>query len=459
MLLVLGALLGLTLLITPIGRLLLVLTGAIGSLQATEGTSTAKLGFLALLVLCGVIATARMPGILRDPRLRAFRWVPLTSMALAAYLLASQQIAAANGNDFTAWARDVIAYLILAVAPLVGLDVAAGSSVRAVVRIILILGVVSTAAFTVTWLGRRGYQLAGQDSLALASMPLCVLPFAYALARGFLGPQRWRWLSFAIAIPLLLLTTGTRTAIVFVLGLLGLVGRSSKRRVSPLRAVLGGLIACVAIAVLLPHVATTLTADPQFLSRRFGSIQALLSRGGSSDESYLQRSLAYHYADVAWQQHFWLGTGPGHYFPPIARGKDPSLQVDTPVTLLSKFGVVGAAIIVGYLVAIISAVFRTRAITGYTTELTATRVSVFVMLALAPFASLLDDKGVGLSLMVLIALTGARAMQAPSGEVTEVHPDDLVSEESPVSVAADKYQSDHSRLAVSDHAPTRRNSC
>lgn len=404
-----GAMLVLFLTTMPLGRLVVVVGGAILVFQSSEGVSAPKLAYLGLLALCAAVSWVRVHALIRaDPRFRSFRALPGLSLILVGYLATTLVIAGRNGIAQTEWARDVIAYLLMAVAPLIALDAVLNASLRAIQFVVMTVGIAAALLFMVTWLGRRGFQVVDNESVALASMTLCVLPFCYALIKT-LKPGRHRigWMALAGTIPAALLVTGTRTTFVLGTALVGMAGSRKKMRVSPATVLVVALLGGAAVVYLIPALALAVTGDPQFFGERFGSLGSLLDGGTVYDESYRQRQLAYNFTRDVWHLHFWLGTGPGYYFNNVDPSKPATLSLDSPYLVLAKFGVLGASLMVGYVVAVFAMVFRCRRETGYTVELTAVRMTVPVLFALVPFGPLLNDKGFALMLALCVALVGA----------------------------------------------------
>jgi O-antigen ligase len=140
--------------------------------------------------------------------------------------------------------------------------------------------------------------------------------------------------------------------------------------------------------------------------------------GTSSDASYVERSRQTKVAWETFQANPVLGAGPGTTFvwERINGVITASFTMDTPLTFLAKFGLVG---ILAVLV-IVSRYWRfTRSLVrdgGPTVEKLALVGYLAVAVAIIPANSPLEDKGFSLGLMLLLALalSGSNVAHASS---------------------------------------------
>jgi hypothetical protein len=326
-------------------------------------------------------------------------------------ICASGIVAHEHGIATGDWMRDVLPYLLLAVLPVVGLDAAADSSPRAMELVVAALGLVAAAGMAVDWLHRRQVSSLGVDRVVLSTTALVALGLSLAITRGGLGPGRLRWLALAVAIVTLMLVTGSRTNLVVLFAVVGLIGARHKMRISLLRAGTTVVVGLLAVAVALPLVASRVVSDPQFLSSRIDAALLVLSGQASADQSFEIRHNAYLMATGQYQLHPWFGTGPGFTYP------DGGFTLDTPLLTLAKWGIVGTLVIAGYLLTLTTCFVRVRRIGGYSVIGTAARGWWFALVALIPFGSWLEDKGFALAVTVIVAAVASSARASMTARV------------------------------------------
>ena len=396
------------LLTRPAGRFVLVLIGALLVFQSSAAVGAPKLAFFATFLGCAAVSGFRVRRLLPQPWATALRPVLVGGPLYLGYLLLTSVVAVHNGSGISSWERDVVPYALLAIGPLIAVDAASTLSGPAATRLVVVLGLVVPFGFSSAWLARRGVDVLPIQRFVLATFALPVVLFAYTLVRGSIGPHRARWLMLAVWIGAILLISGTRTNLVLGLGILGVVGNRNKARLNSVRA------AAVAVAVAALGTGTVLwlgrvSGQSAFLSRRASLAAEFLGTG--NDQSAALRRRAYTFSLDAFRSHPLLGTGPGHIFPSEYSGTGGT-SLDSPLLVPAKFGILGTAALLVFLVAIVVCFHRARRLAGWSPVGTTGRVTVVIFLALTPFGPLPEDKGFPLGIMVLLLLLGVELREA-----------------------------------------------
>ena len=409
-----GAVLGIALLglvmAKSSARLLVTLIGALLVFQSP--TSLGKIVYLAVATLCFALSSLRLMAQGENVRLIAFRPMAYAGWAAAAVITLSLPVALSEGAEAEAWLQDVLPYILLITLPVVGLDAAVDMPARAVSGLLGVMGVVAAVGFMVDWLDRRHVSTLGMGRLILATTTLAALGFCYAATRAALGPHRPRWSTAAVVIAASMLVTGTRTNLVLLVALIGIVGRKSLGFVSPLRAATTASVFIAATCGFIVVLAQNLISDPEFLQKRIRI--ALNFAGERQDQSYEMRRSAYSLAHERFIEHPWFGAGPGYKYP------NGLMSLDTPWMTPAKFGVVGTLVILVFLVTVGWCVRRTTRLTsGKVPALyLAARAWALLLLTLTPFFPWVEDKGTALAVMVLVA----SAAMSRTGEVAVPQP-------------------------------------
>ncbi len=189
---------GILLLVDARVRILFVVFGGLLTLQSSSG-----FGSLKLLYLAGIMASfgAALFSFSRssDTSMRWFVWPILrASVAISALILVSYLVAKDHAVVRVDWLRDVAPYLLFAMAPFFALDAQRAFSRRALVRLLVIGGLVATASFSTHWLEQRNIANLPFSQFALSSFFFPAALFAYATAAGLHERQhRTRWLALA----------------------------------------------------------------------------------------------------------------------------------------------------------------------------------------------------------------------------------------------------------------------
>lgn len=399
-----AALGGLLLLVDHRARILFLVFGGLLTLQSSSTLGSLKLVYLAGICVSFAGATFRLST--TEERFNRRLAAPLlrVSVAMIVLIVISFFVAQAQGTHHKDWLRDVAPYVLFAFAPIFALDASAMSR-RALKRLLVIAGMVATAAFATHWLQARQIAQLPFSSLGLSSFYFPAALFVYAIASALhVNRRRLLWGALGIAVFTLLIATGTRTTLILALAPIAAV-MSARRYAGSrfIRLAIAGPIALVLMAggaygvILATHASTTI------ITKR---ISILKHTGTSSDASYLDRQAQTHAAAKIFDANPVFGAGPGKYFKWIQTdGKRFStLVLDSPVDFPAKFGLMGLAVI-GFLVlnyaSFVRASFRfnhprpeTLALAGY----------AVVAVAGSVLATPLEDKGLTLGLILLLAL-------------------------------------------------------
>lgn len=400
-----GLALILAVLASPLARLGTFVLGGLLVLGSSSDLTMSKVAYAGLLVLvCGISLT----NLLRQPPawFTQARWWLWLGVALVGAMVVST--IAAPVSDPAAVVRQGLFYLLIPIAPLVGVETGRHLSGLATTRFAALCGTLSAIGFGVDWLTRRGVASFDLPYLVLGSTVLAGLGFAVALvmATYTAGSRRVGWGLIAFIIPTAMLVTGTRSNLVLFVVILGLLGPVAKMRLSPARAVGITISVVAALGVLLPLAARYVLSDPTFLERRVFAALQVLSGDAAADQSFMYRSMQYAYALQQMDARPWLGSGLG-WSPPFA--------MDTPLLTVVKVGVVGTALVVAYLIASMRVISRLGAMHGHSPMHSAARGVAFMVVALVPFGSPLEDRGLSFALALVfagVAAAGAGADRA-----------------------------------------------
>jgi O-antigen ligase len=397
-----AAVLGAMIVSDPRARFLLVIGGGLLFLQGSDELTTSKLGYLAIVSLAFIAAATNM---LRAGRSGAFHLArPLLTSSFAIFVMiaASFLVAQANGHFVTTWVRDVAPYALFAMAPVFAIDAHTAFSPR-LLRIILVLaGSVATISYVVEWSLQRGIVELPVSRVALPSFLLvgALVAFGFAAALGG-HKSTGRWLLLTAGILTLLPLTGSRSIVVLVVVPLAIVlaaRRGALRRSLRLAAIVPVVVLIVLVAV--QGLLLTSNANVEAFSER---IEALADAGASDDQSYRERALQFEVSWSAFLSAPLTGVGPGARFDWQGSG-DAWLVLDTPLSFLAKFGLIGVGAVLVTAIAYLSFLRRLRRAMGVTVPY----LALIGYLALVAGWSVLyvpfEDKGSGLAFGILTAI-------------------------------------------------------
>jgi hypothetical protein len=256
-----------------------------------------------------------------------------------------------------------------------------------------------------TWIERRGFASLPLDSLFFPSIGLTTALFVYALARAQIGRRgTGRWMLLAGLLLTLMLATGTRTNLLFLLAPAIVALLSGQGLRSMLR--LGGVMAGLVVMTLVLGFAVG-----QFTGVGGGSIGSRLlsvsnARSGSvAGQSWQMRMEQTQLAWQTFQEHTLIGSGLGHRF----LYEDPfgyvsnNYYLDTPIIFLAKLGLVGLLVICMFVVAY-WLVCRELRKAENTIPSTALASFLVIWMLTLPLGLPIEEKGFSLGLVFLVAI-------------------------------------------------------
>ncbi|WP_341927817.1 hypothetical protein [Nocardioides psychrotolerans] len=385
-------------LISAKARILATAGGALLVFQAPG--DEAKIAYLGLLIVCLMVAARNLARSDDRVSLQAFRPMLTATVAVLALLAFSYLNATTNQIAPIDWFRDALGYFLILALPLVGLEASQHLSRRWLMTTLTVLGLVAAVGLALDWLGRRG--AASTERVVLATATFTLLALAFVAVKAGLGPKRIRWMVALVVIVGSLVATGSRTnALLLVMVLVGIVGAQRRARVPlPRIILLGGVFALVAV-YFSTFLSDSGLVEANFFTNRLRALTDAAGGGLSQDQSFLAREYSYRLAQKRWEASPWLGGAPGYIYRPSGL-----YTLDTPWMVPAKFGVVGTALLLGYLLTVARCVRRlaTRTVAP---EFTAARGWMLAMIALTPFGPWIEDKGTGIALMMIVAIAVA----------------------------------------------------
>jgi hypothetical protein len=401
-----AALVGALLLVDGRARLALVVFGGLFLLQRSAGLSASKIGLLAAFLIAFVGALFNVRKIRRTAPYQLARPLLSISIPFASIVVLSMFAAHLRGTPLSDTVRDATPYLLFASTPVFVLDAQSVLSRRALQRFLIAAGLLGAISFAVVWLQRRGLAYLPLSRVGVASVFVPAALFSFAMATALqASAKRLRWLLLAAALLALLVPTGTRTTLAlfvapFVIAIASRHGFATRAfRLAAVAPIAVALAFVFGLAVIeFTHANTT------FLQKR---ITLLKSSGNSqSDASYNDRIKAAHAAWSAFRSNPVFGVGTGYSFEYIPQGSQvPTIgfQLDTPLTFLAKFGIIGLALLAFVanrfwsflrMMGRVSPGIAYLALTGY----------VGVVVALSVFTPPFEDKGFSYGLILVLAL-------------------------------------------------------
>jgi len=390
-----------------------VVGGLLVLVSSTNHLSAAKVAYFAGVALA-LISILRHRELWVDLRQRSttIRTLAPMTLALGALIVLSLPVAHAEHTGLSPWLRDASTYGLVAAVPLFIWDFERNASPRLGRLAVLLLavgGVLSGLSLIVQWLGSRGVTSA---TISLHLLPGQFLPGALALllaARAGTVSRGRGWYALgALAIPLALILTGTRSLLsLLVCVVIVLISRWQDKRTLLLwigAAVVAVTILVAALVALGNHGHPGLAR----LSHRITSIPHTVAHP-NSDASYRVRANQWHVAWQTFKAHPILGAGPGHTFTWSCRssgcltGTQSRYDLDSPVSFLAKFGLVGLVALAFVVFGLVSFLRARRPTAPHDAWLAFTWYLVFAVIEL-PFGWPLEQKDFALGLLLLGAL-------------------------------------------------------
>jgi hypothetical protein len=404
----------------------------IGGVTTLQGSNVLDPPKLAYLIVAGVCVLSSILAVVRrraSADARAMRALLVASIGLVAVVAASFPIALAAGTPVTNWFRDAANYGLFAAVPFVALDAYWSGRQRPLVALLLVVGVFATTSYALAWMDSRHIIDAPVDRLVLPSGQLTTALFALLIALSIAGRRSVALWTVAVGVDMaVLLLVGGRARIPMLAlplavaviawrlgpGRLALCVAGQAAVAAAAFALLYGTVSVVPSLGGLPTVTAGPSASPEVsrppspIDKRFESIPGLMTNL-ASDASFQERVAQ---TIAAWQVFVAspvLGSGPGREISWV-NSQDQivrSYNLDTPVMVAAKFGVVGAAVIAAWMLALFRLAWR----------LVSPARTAWQALALAGFALLIpyawlfvvpiEDKGLAFSLMILLPLAQA----------------------------------------------------
>jgi hypothetical protein len=337
-----ATLLCLPLLQSPALRVVWVVFGTVVFFGTTDELTAGKLAFLYGLAfaLTGSLFRARSAA-----RTEAFRLVaPLFVVTVTFCIVAvvSGVVSTLHGTPQTNWLRDLAPYVLFAAVPLLALDAASSFGKRGLERLLVAAGLAAALSFAVKFVTVRG--IADLSSLP-AGFPSTLLAAAlasYAIAKLLnASGRRSAWLLVGAVTLAALLVTGTRTTLILLIApfvMVFAIPAGFGARLTRLAVALPLL--ALAIGISLQSIVKASSGDEDILKRR---VELLLDTGGGRDQSFADRITQTEVAREIFEEYPLLGAGPGIEFVwhDTFGERFVGLTVDTPISFLSKFGLLG----------------------------------------------------------------------------------------------------------------------
>lgn len=386
-------------------RLLVVFVGGLLVFQSNSEISYAKYAYLALSILAVGLSLVRLART-RSQLLNVFKPLIPASLILVTVILASGVVALGTEVSPAEWLRDASSYMFIALLPAVGLDAAMDTTARQAGVGLVMVAFIASGGHALDWLSRRDASSVDVGRVVLASTSLVALCFSYTLTRAVLGPRRLLWIIASGAIISIMLSSGSRAALLLFVAILGLIGFRNHGR-GRLRWVVGIALVVGSITVVVaPIVSNVLTGSPDFFQSRLRAALTVLDGNASSDLSYQVRAHSYEVTRQAFLESPWFGVGPGHTY----RGLTSlTTNLDSPWLVPAKLGLVGVAALLAYFGTMVMCVSRLRRLVGDLVLVTAGRGWMLVLLVLVPFGPWIEDAGFALALMIFLTALVATA--------------------------------------------------
>jgi O-antigen ligase len=396
-------------------RFVVVVFGAITVFQSSEELTAPKLLYLFALGVSFGAVLLRLPTLVDTPVYRDLRPMLRASTVTFALVLASLPVSALNDVPQKAWLRDIGPYVMVACAPFFALDAHTSMTGKTLRRLLVVGGTLGALGFTARWLTNRAIADLSFVPVGLPTILLASTVFAYGVAVLLHGDRRrLAWAALTSLVFAMLLSTGTRTALILLAAPLAIVVGSGHRLTQrSVRLVVAAPFVALLVFIGAQAVLGVTNADRERLASR---TNLLFATGQTdTDQSYIDRLAQTDAAWKAFRSSPVFGTGPGT---PIVWTDSfnkvlSSPSVDSPVSFLAKFGAIGL-IAAGFLVVGFVATLRAfRARTGQVT---------IVQLALIGFAAVIvcwtllqnpyEDKGFAIGLTLLLAVAAREAGDA-----------------------------------------------
>lgn len=399
-------------LLSPQGRLMAFVLGTLATAGSSAGVTTLELafvGFLIPLTIAAFVSVNRRIRSVNPEEANILRSVRNGAMLSLIATMVGVCVGIFNHGSLLDATRASVSYFSITVAVLCGLDCWDEVRRSFVSGLATVVSVVSATSFMLFYSHARGVT-AAESVGPLPILPSMVLAgLGVALGVTQLAENRARLVTSVIRLlyPIAaLLASGTRTGLVLIVAFAS--GLSRKRNgdspalVLALSLLLGGL-------VMFPmlNLVSRLTGTTDFASERLRSIREVITMGISSDASGESRVIRYRVAWDAFMDSPTVGRGLGaQYFDGVRH----LYYLDTPLMYLATFGIAGFVLIGVGIAFICRGLWRGTNLKDVR-DSQAKRLLIgvgAVVMALSPFSVVLEDRGLAVTIALLLAFTFGR---------------------------------------------------
>lgn len=416
-------------------RLAIVTVGGILVLQSTDSVDASKVAYLLLAGIAVAGTLLRLPRLRHTDSFSSLRELLGASVVLLFVIALSLPVALGHGVPPLEWLRDASAYGLFSLAALVALD--AHAAPRAwLLALGVTVGALSAASYVIAWLDIRSIADAPIERLVLPSGALASMLLVVTSALAFGGTRRRYWWAIAAGATLgLFLILGTRGRVPFVLLPIMMAALAGGRVPARMGSLAAQLAVAVAVVLAVPVIQTLAdsttssgqpssagqppaTGQPQqptdVIARRIGSINDLVQNpaGDPSMRERLSQTIG------AWRlfvENPLVGAGPGALITwnDYAGQEQRTWTVDSPLGILPKFGLVGLAAGLAWIVS--AGMFAARVLPRLrgSSEWLMLVGQIVVLSYATLFAPPMQDKGTAFAIMLVLALVLHRAYRAP----------------------------------------------
>lgn len=403
---------------SPAARFAIFVAGGLLVFRGSDQLDIPKLAYLVWVGVSTAIAIARLAAPYDRRRIADIQPLVLASAAAIGALALSLVVAQLRSTSMIDWIRDAAPYGLLAVSPFLAWDGARSRLGSHMEVMAAASGLIASVAFAVEWLGRRGLADLPFATLGSASMMLPALAFTVATAAILSRrPRRYLWVLIAAAVLALLLVTGTRSALVLLVGPMAMLFAHGQRLTRVVRLAGSGLVIGMVVVALASLVTQSSFINLAQLTDRLGSILSL-GTNLTTDQSYVERATQVGLAFSTLTGSPLVGVGLGYKFEWTNQfGQfNSTYSLDTGLAIAAKFGVSGVALLA---IGLGFAVGFYRRLGHRLTE--GARLSFVglaaIVIAFLPFGNPFEDKGLPLAAAMLIAWALASTYDAaPVGD-------------------------------------------
>lgn len=386
-------------------RIVFLVFGGLFVFQSSSEVSGLKTAYVigaACALAISTISVTTKPALLDQDSKRLVN----VSALLGAFFVATSVWALSSGAPALDWLRDVAPLLLLAAAPVIGIDAAQAFSRSQLTVLTLSAGLLAAVGFFIYWSLRRGFLESAQSLIGLSTTALGAAAIAVAVALAFdaRGGRRWAFIALSAVIAGLYFATGTRSSVAFLIIPLvaavmveGVTAYQRTIRIASI-VVFGSLLLATAV-LLITSTAGTQSAALQRL-QAIPYVSDTSWAGQSTDERRSANQVAFETAKA----HPLLGTGPGHEF--VYRkgeaGIVKSMTLDSSIGFFAKFGLIGFGLLVFWTITL-SKFVQTLRRHGAGTGATAFWSFLVFCLVMSIPTSVTEDKGLSSAVALLLA--------------------------------------------------------